>query len=243
MRTPNHPDHFGSTRWSLILSAAAGEVVLADRAIEELCEIYWQPVYEYVHRKFGQNEDAADLTQEFFCHFLRTKGFTKADPARGKFRCFLLTSLKNFLVSEHRRATTDMRGGDHETMPFGRTSENQADASSGIYGLTPEQLFERDWTLAILRQVMNTLKNEYEKRGALPVYENLKGFLTGQTSGESHTSVARKLGITETASRANLKRLRARFRDHIYSEIRQTLLPTESVDEEIDYLFQSIGRH
>ena len=150
------PRQFATTRWSLILSAVhseSGEEKARD-ALEELCRIYWRPVFVFVCRRGYSMEDAKDLTQDFFVKILQHNWLEHADVNRGRFRSLLLTSLQNFLVKAAEKTRTRKRGGD---LKFISWDDWMADAPSqlsisadALDSLPPERLFDLRWALTVV---------------------------------------------------------------------------------------------
>src|ERR1043166_7510610 len=169
---------FATTHWSVVLSAADAAAPGAQEALEKLCRVYWHPLYSYV-RLLGHNaEDAQDLTQAFFARFLEKNIVQLARQERGKFRSFLLTSLKNFLANEWERARTSKRGGQHVHLSWDQTSaENQFEREHSS-GSSPEEIFDRRWALALFQQALTRLRQEYASAGKGEQFEQLKGFLS-----------------------------------------------------------------
>src|ERR1051325_1065419 len=112
-RPASHPpgQWFATTHWSVVLAAGQDPCSEAGAALEKLCHAYWYPLYAYVRRQGRSPHDAQDLTQGFFAHFLEKRYFKLADQEKGKFRSFLLTAFKRYLVNEFERSNTVKRGG------------------------------------------------------------------------------------------------------------------------------------
>src|SRR5207248_10031427 len=89
---------FATTHWSVVARCALTDVPEAANALARLCETYWPPIYSFIRRRGYSPADAQDLTQSFFALFLRTKAYARSDSLHGKFRSFLLASVKNFLA-------------------------------------------------------------------------------------------------------------------------------------------------
>ncbi len=104
---------FATTHWSVVLLAGSAASEQADTALEHLCRAYWYPLYAYVRRQGHDAHDSQDLTQDFFARFLERKHLRLADPGRGRFRTFLLCSLKHFLINEWEKSRAIKRGGAH----------------------------------------------------------------------------------------------------------------------------------
>lgn len=198
---------FATTRWSVVLAAGAGRSKNADRALAELCADYWYPLYVYVRRRGHEPEDARDLTQAFFAKLLEKKGLTAADPTRGRFRSFLLTSMKHFLTSEWRRQAAVKRGGDVEVVSIDYADAEQRYRIEPATSLTPEGIYERCWALALLERAVNDLRKQYANRGDVEVFDALKEYVGSDSErvpyaelSEPHTAGTGRIG--PPASRA-----------------------------------------
>jgi RNA polymerase sigma-70 factor (ECF subfamily) len=233
-------DQFATTRWSIVLAAGRRSSSGSRRALASLCESYWQPLYAYVRRRVGDVAEAQDLTQAFFAELLEKNYVGSATPARGRFRAFLLTSFKHFLSKQWQKAKAQKRGGGRTGIPLDFES---ADARGGIEhrpGLTAEQLYDRQWAVALLDQVMKRLEAECAQSGKERQFEQIKGFLIGDHAGTTYAAVAGALNITEAAAKMAAHRLRRRYRDLLREEIAQTVAGPDDVDDEIRKLFATL---
>lgn len=230
---------FRTTRWSLI--AAAGGTAGPDgrQALADLCRLYWYPVYAYVRRRGHDRHAAEDLTQAFFARLLETNDLAAADPARGRFRTFLLTACQHFLANRHDHDTAQKRGGGVRPLciDFGEGEERFAREPADPH--TPEAEFERRWALALLDQTLTDLRAEYAESGKVELFDTLKGTLTGDTAGYRELGV--RLGLTEGAVKVAVHRLRQRYRDRLRAAIAETVNASEGVDAEIRDLFAALG--
>jgi RNA polymerase sigma-70 factor (ECF subfamily) len=225
------------TRWTVVL-AAAGEQsgTQRRRALEELAQIYWFPLYAYIRRQGHNAPEAEDLTQEFFTRLLEKKSLTAVDRDKGKFRSFLLASVKNFLANEWDKSQSQKRGGGQPLVALDAMDAETRYALEPADDLTPERLFERRWALALLDQVMARLRQEYLDRDIGQVFEVLKGCLGAAARTQDKAELARRLGMSEGATRVAVHRLRKRYRELLRDEISQTVAAAELVDEEIRHL-------
>ncbi len=233
-------DPFGSTRWSLVVAAGRGGAD-AQGALEALCQAYWLPVYAYVRQRCPDVHDAHDLTQTFFAYLLEKNSVSAADPARGRFRAFLLTALKNFLVNEHARAAAKKRGRDRTIVSLDRIAAEERIGFAQTPSLTPEQEFERRWAMILLERVVERLAAEHARAGKSLQFETLRLFLTQQSGEVTQTEAARRLGLTEQAIRAAIYRLRKRYRTLLRDEIAQTLGSGDDIDDELRRLFTAVS--
>ena len=231
----------------MVLTAGRGDVAQAQDALEKLCRTYWYPLYAYVRRRGYSPADAEDLTQEFFAWLLERKWLGKADPQRGRFRSFLLTSISNFLANEWDKARTQKRGGGKVISLERDEAENRYTWQPLSYcipesSFTPEQSFEWRWAMTLLDQVMGRLSGEFEQEGKKELFETLKPCLLGESSTQPYSAMAAKLGMTEGAIKVTVHRLRQRYRQLLRDEISGTVAAPEEVEEELRYLFAVLTR-
>ena len=227
---------FQTTNWSAVLAAGDTAIPGARESLEKLCKMYWYPLYAFVRRLGRSPEEAQDLTQGFFAYMLQSRLISKADPDAGRFRSFLLASLKNFLAHEHERATALKRGGGsvvfslHEFEPEERLKHEPADAA------TPEQIFDRRWAMQQIENGLRRLEDDYARSGRGPLFDLLKEYVWGDKNTLSLAEIATRLDLTEEAVKKAVQRLRQRFRDFLRAEIAQTVATPDQIDDELRHL-------
>jgi RNA polymerase sigma-70 factor (ECF subfamily) len=227
---------FATTHWSVVLAAANEETPESSAALERLCATYWYPLYAYVRRRGYSPEDAQDLTQEFFWRLLRKNYLAKIDPAKGKFRSFLLAAINHFLANEWDRAKAVKRGGRMEFLPLDHESAEQR-LTEVAREPSPEQIFERCWAITFLEKVLAQLRDEMAQAGRSEHFEGLKGFLTGEKPADSYAALATRLGGNEAALRKEVQRLRQRYGELLRQEIELTVASPAEVEGELCHLF------
>lgn len=222
---------------------AAGEASepIGREALTELCQAYWAPVYAYLRRSGEDPDSARDLTQGFFALLLEKGAFRRADPGRGRFRSFLLASLKNYLANEHDRETARKRGGGQTFVELDVAAEDSGYRLDPAHEETPEKIFERRWAHALLVRVMARLRDERSAGGESARAAVLLGLLTGETAAVSYRNVADELGMTEAAVKAAVYRLRCRYGEILREEILETVDELSEVDAEIQFLQSVLG--
>jgi RNA polymerase sigma factor (sigma-70 family) len=214
----------------------------AREALATLCETYWYPLYGFLRSRGYSAEDAQDLTQAFFVRVLEKHTIGHADPARGRFRSFLLTALKNFAANEHDKEIAGKRGGGVPIVSL------EFEGAEGRFQLeppsdeTPERVFDRRWALTLLDRVMSRLKAEGVRAGKKSQFEGLKTYLTGDQPQLTYAQTATELGISEGAAKVAVHRLRRHFRDLVRDEIAQTVSSPEEIDDELRHLWSSVSR-
>ncbi|MCU0783667.1 MAG: RNA polymerase sigma factor [Verrucomicrobia bacterium] len=230
-------DIFATTHWTVVLAAGRKSTPQADHALEELCRTYWFPLYAYVRRRGHTKEDAEDLTQAFFARFLAKNYLEGLSAERGRFRAFLLASLKHFLANEWDKSQRQKRGGQavHLSLDW-QTADTQFQIAA-TNEPSPDKAFDREWALTLLAKVIERLRAECAADGKLKQFDKLKVFLAAGKGALSHADAAKELGIGETAVRVVVHRLRKRYRQLLRDEIAQTLADPAQVDEEMQALF------
>jgi RNA polymerase sigma factor (sigma-70 family) len=234
-------DIFATTHWTVVLAAGKRHTPQSDHALEELCRTYWFPIYAYVRRRGHNKEDAEDLTQAFFAKLLEKNFLANLDSEKGKFRAFLLASLKHFLANEWDKAHAQKRGGDAAHLSLDWQTADTKFQVAATNEPSPDKVFDREWALALLAKVIERLQTECEADGKIKLFGQLKIFLTAGKGALPHTNAARNLNMDETAVRVAVHRLRKRYRILLREEISQTLTDAADVDEEMRALFGAFG--
>ncbi len=202
----------------------------------ELCRIYWYPLYAFIRHRGHAAHDAEDLTQEFFARLLDKHFLASADREKGRFRTFLLMAVKRFLANEYDAAQARKRGGGQRIVPFEGLQPEARYHQEPADNLTPERLFEQQWALTLLDQVLARLQAEMTAGGKAALFESLKGHLAGSRE-ESYAATAARLGMNEGAVKVAVHRLRRRYRELLHDEIAHTVATPEEIEDEIRYLF------
>lgn len=229
---------FVTTHWSVVLAAGHGDTTRADDALAHLCQTYWYPLYAYARRRGCSPHDAQDLTQEFFARLLKGNWLADADRQRGRFRSFLLSAMKHFMANEWNKAQTQKRGGGHPLLSLDDDSAEHRYLLEPVERATPESLFERGWALTLLEGVLARLEAEYRQEGKQAWMEAMRPALTTDRGAIDYAQMAHELGVTETAARVAVHRLRRRYRQLIRAEIASTVASPEEIEAEMHHLFQ-----
>ena len=229
--------HFETTNWTELNQLRGPE---ADIALAGLCQKYWEPLYAFARKRTNDVHRAQDLTQGFFQHILAKNTLQHADRDRGRFRTFLLAAFKNFVSNENARLTATRRGGNatHVSLDFAEAEKTFQQAQ--LDRATPEQQFERVWTLKLIYNVMESLRNEYEKREQADRFAQLEPFLITDANA-SRSEAANATGLSPQAFRKAVSRLRKRFREMLKAEVGQLVHDSADVDDEIRQMFRSLS--
>jgi RNA polymerase sigma factor (sigma-70 family) len=225
---------FPATRWTLVIAAGDPRRKEARSALASLCENYWYPLYAYLRRRGYPADQAQDLTQEFFMPMLEGRYLDRADPEKGRFRSFLLTSLKFFVADEGDRNRAYKRGGG-AVLPLEFSSGEERYQREPAHDETPERIFERRWALSVLDRVVERLREEFVHHGRPEHFERLKVFLLGQ-SDSPYATLAREMNTSEGALKVAIHRLRKRYRELFRQEIADTVADPAEVESELRYL-------
>ena len=214
----------------------------ASSALSELCQIYWRPVYVFLRRQGIPEHDAQDLTQGFFADLIESRAYARADPIKGRFRSFLLGTLKHFMAHARDRDRAQKRGGGLVPVELDERTISEAEVyASGCTHWSAEGLFEREWAASLARQALDRLAQEYELGGKAALFEALRSRLTaGEVAAVPYEELANQLGRTATHLRVDVTRLRARYRAILREEVSGTVVDPRDVDEELRYLRQAM---
>jgi len=239
-------DPFTATQWSVIVAAGKTQTdpEIASAALAQLCQTYWPPLYTYVRSRGYSVHDAQDLTQSFFAYLIERKIHTRADRQLGKFRSFLLASLKNFLSHERERGQTLKRGGGRDFVAFDEARAEQAESlfqthTSSGGALAEERLFERSWAETVVETALDRLAAAYKAEGKENLFESFQTFLAvGPDPLPNYSELATRLAVTESTIRSHVTRLRARYREMLRAEVRRTVDTESEVDDELRELLR-----
>ncbi len=231
---------FAATDWSLVLAAGGTDTEEARPAMSRLLETYWYPLYAFVRRAGRDPNDASDLTQEFLTRLLEGNSLSLADPTKGKFRTFLLTSLERFLVDQHRRENREKRGGGRTKFSLSMLDAEERYQLEPLDTLTPERIYERRWAMTLLDRALNRLEQESTTAGRGPLFAALKPLLAGEPVQGSYAEIAREIAMTEGSLKTAAHRLRRRYAALVRAEIAETLSDPNDIEEEVQHLFRSL---
>jgi RNA polymerase sigma-70 factor (ECF subfamily) len=244
-------DPFASTHWSVVVAAGRDDAdsEISKAALAQLCQIYWAPLYSFVRHRGYSSHDAQDLTQSFFAYLIEHQIYMRADQRKGKFRSFLLASLKNFLADASDRERTLKRGGAYQFVPL---CEEQVEEAETLFqtqsalnnsGAGEDRAFDRAWAEALVASSLQRLAADYKTEGKEMLFDELKIFLTGgATPLPSYAELAARLGTAASTLRSHVTRLRERYRGVLRAEVRRTVDAEAEVDGELHELFRVFAR-
>lgn len=227
---------FATTHWSVVLRAGDESSTESRAALQQLCQAYWYPLYAYVRRQGRSPHDAQDLVQEFFSRFLERNHVRQADRARGRFRSFLLTSLKNFLINDWKQASRQKRGAGQAAVSWDEVQAECLFAAEPATAQPPDSLYDQGWAAMLLDRARAALRAEFEQAGKLAHFDRLKDYILGERQSPPYAELAVALGMTEGAVRVALHRLSKRYGELLRAEVGQTVSTPAEVNEELRYL-------
>lgn len=240
--SPTQPSPvFHTTRWTLV-SRARGETPEARAALGDLCEAYWNPVFRFLRREGRSEDESRELTQEFFARLLAGAGIGLADPAKGRFRSYLLGSLKHFLANHRRGATREKRGGGAviESIDSGGSETSPGLQVTDPAAAAGDAWFDRHWALAVMERGLEHVRTSFEESGKSEHFEVLRLWLMGEPEGLTQADAADQLGMTKTAVKVAIHRLRQKFGEAIRREIADTVDTRDEIAGELRYLIEAL---
>jgi RNA polymerase sigma factor (sigma-70 family) len=233
---------FRTTRWSVVLLSAWSQAPGSKAALAELCRLYWLPLYAFVRRRGYSSADAQDLVQGFFLHLLDHKALAVVDPQKGKFRSFLLASIKNYLSKEADRARCSKRGGNIEFIPLDTENAEEVCQFEPADFLTAETIFDARWATALLHETMSRLGNQYAAQGKSATLQALEPFLapSGVQVVPSYEQAADQLQVSIAAVKTLIHRMRKQFTTLLREEVARTVSDPAEIDAEIHWLCEAL---
>jgi DNA-directed RNA polymerase specialized sigma24 family protein len=227
------PAQFTTTHWSVVLAAVGGESPQADAAMDRLCRTYWYPLYVYVRSSGRTPADAEDLTQEFFAKVISKHYLLAVHRERGKFRWFLLSAMKRFLLNVREKDTAAKRGGGAIHVPFdGEKAEERYRLEVSDLE-TPDRLFDRAWAIKLIETAHQRLEDEYAQGNKQELFKQLMVFVAGDKTGLTYSEAGAYLGMSEGAVKVAVHRLRRRYRELLREEVAQTVHTASDLNEEL----------
>jgi RNA polymerase sigma-70 factor (ECF subfamily) len=224
----------------MVVAASRGDAVRGRDSLAGLCQAYWFPLYAYVRRRGYSPEDSQDLTQAFFTRLMEKNWVASADRSKGRFRTFLLAAMKHFLADEWDRARAAKRGGDAIVLPLAFGTAEARYVKEPADPDNPERIYERRWAVALLDEVLNRLRGEYETEGKASVFAALHPCLIGERTAQPYAQLAETLGSSEAAIKSAVHRLRQRYRQLLRDEVTGTVDSADDVEDELRHLFAAL---
>ena len=231
---------FATTHWTMVYSAASVDSEQAGEALTALCQDYWYPLYAFVRREGQQSSDAQDLVQAFFAQLLEKEELRRADPAKGRFRSFLLTSFKHFLSNRRQYEQAQKRGGGQTVLSLNFPEGESRYGAEPADAWSPEALFQRRWALAVLERTLQRLREYYRQSEKEALFDALKTFLIGSGDGPPHAELAEQLKMTPGAVKVAIHRLRQKYGTYLREQVAQTVASHDDVEDEVQQLLRAL---
>jgi len=227
---------FATTHWSVVLAAGQEDTPQSTAALEKLCRIYWYPLYSYARRRGYSPEDAQDLTQGFFARLLARHSLESVRPEHGRFRCFVLTALKRFMVNDQEHASAAKRGRANVHIPFDTLEAEERYSLEAVAQHTPDKLFDRAWAVRIMETALAGLQEEYRLEGKYKQFQTLKQYLGRGEKEMTYAAAGLELGLSEGAVKVAVHRMRRRYRDLLREQVAQTVSTAANLEDELQSL-------
>lgn len=208
--------------------------------MSSLAQTYWFPLYTFIRREGYSAHDAEDLVQGFVAKLIEKRYLVDVEPAKGRFRSFLLASLRHYLSNQRDHDRAAKRGGQQRILALDQLDAEARYQLEPATDLTPERLFQRRWVLALLDQAFKRLRDDYARAGRSDVYETLKPVLQADPDVPTYAKLGKQLGLSETAVKVAVHRLRARYRQILRDEVAQTVTADADLDAELNDLLNCL---
>ncbi len=233
---------FAATQWSLVLRARDGSPE-SRLALSELCGAYYAPVLRFMRARIQREDEARELTQEFFAGLLQRAGLGQVERDQGRFRSYLLGAVKNFLAMRHRHAVAAKRGGGVSPVPMDAAGpDGDLLQVPDPHAKIADAHFDRAWAATLVDRAVAALAAEYAAAGKAAFFDALKPWLLGSLAAPDQAELAGQLGLTEGALKVALHRLRKRMRDQVKAQIAQTVESEAEIREEMQYLIEVLAQ-
>lgn len=229
---------FAATHWSVVLAAGGGDSERRAAALEILCRTYWEPLYVYLRFLGHPVHDAQDLTQAFLLHLLAGDAFASVNPDKGKFRSFLLKSLRNFVGDARDRALAARRGGGRQVVSLDAELAERHYRDAVGDAASAEAVFDRRWAMGVVNRAFERLQEEFMAEGNSAQIVELGPFLAGDGDRKQYQASGQRLNLSPAAVAVAVHRLRQRYRDCIRAEIAHTVTSPREAEEEMRYLLE-----
>ncbi len=233
---------FNTTHWSVVLTASDPASPAVEDALNRLCSAYWYPLYAWLRCRGQSQHDAQDLTQAFFVHLLDKERLRSTHPQKGKFRSFLLASLKNFLANEYDKTQALKRGRQFTLISMDEELGENRFSRMPAHEASPDKAFEQSWATTLLEAVLEQLRREYASESKLTLFEALQVYLSGDRGAMPYAEMAARLEMSQGALKMAVLRMRRRFGELLREEIAHTVSRPEEIDGEIRALFAAVQR-
>ena len=225
----------------MVFQAAREDRRADHRALSQLIEGYWQPLYFFARRQGLSAADAEDATQTFLMELMEGNSLAAADPAKGRFRTYLLTLWKRFLIDRTRSENRVKRGGAHTLTSLSCVDGEQAWlnwSTTATPDADPDRAYYEQWSAAIVDAALQQLRAEYAQSQRTKIFDTLVPYLTTLTQTEGYRHIATQLNSSEGAAKVALHRLRQRFAQAVRQKVQETLDNPADLEAELAELIR-----
>ena len=234
-------DGFPSTHWSILLEENESEDSATQRLLTRICDRYWYPLYAYLRKRGHSSHDAQDLAQGFLCKMIENDGLALASPERGRFRSYLLGALRHYENDRRKHDYAEKRGGGKVPVSIDEELAEERYKNEPAENLTPEKLFDREWALSLLQEVIDQLKAEYHQQGKADAFAALNDYLSVKPEKSTYPRIAESLNVSTGNVRVMVNRMRNRYKAILTETIAQTVDSEDDVTKELRYLFSTFS--
>ncbi|QEG22590.1 RNA polymerase sigma factor [Mariniblastus fucicola] len=242
MTDPPPGSSFNTTCWHVVTSSQDQDSAIRRQSLSELYQAYWYPLFAYLRRKGHSQEVASDYVQGFFLELIDKDFLAAVSPEKGRFRWFMMSAIGRYVGKQNEKQNAQKRGGGKATFSLDVEKAEQRYQQEPIEDWTPEKLFERRWALEVLSKALEMLRSDHESRGKLELYRELQATLAGETlTGEACDEIGARLEMSPVAVKVSAHRLKEKYRKALVDVVSQTLTSHESVDDELDKLFDALA--
>jgi DNA-directed RNA polymerase specialized sigma24 family protein len=233
---------FRTTRWDLVFNSGETGCLQHDKALEELCGLYWYPLYTFAWFKGFSEDDAQDLTQSFFLKVLEKKALKRGGPHKRRFRSLLLASFQNHISVYRQQAAAAKRGGGYQAISLDAHQPDERYHLEPTDNLTAETVFDAQWAKLLVERVITRVSEEYRRQGKASYFEQLRSHLNlgSGKSADSYEKAAKKLGLSAAGLKTVVCRMRKRFATFLRNEVAKAVLDPSDIDAEIHALYEGL---
>lgn len=242
MTKPPQGSSFNTTCWHVVTSSRDQDSAIRHESLGELYTAYWYPLFAYLRRKGHSQELAADYVQGFFLELIDKDFLATVSPEKGRFRWFMMSAIGRFVSKQTEKQMAQKRGGGKATFSLDLEKAEQRYQQEPVENWTAEKLFDRRWAMEVLSKALEQLRSDHESRGKLALYEELQGTLAGMPlTGEACEEIGTRLEISPVAVKVAAHRLKDKYRKALIDVVSQTLTDEDSVEDELDKLFEALA--
>lgn len=237
---------FPTTDWGLFVDIRSGSPAKKRAALDILARRYWKPVFRFLQFSGKDEESAKDLTQAFFAEWIETNAFAKADEQKGRFRSFMLASLKRFAANEHRADQAQKRRPAAGLLSLDELMDNEEKPFEPEDAETPDKAFDRAWAVEVVGRVLKHLEAECRNKGQKAHFDIfskrlIQPILYG-VAAPSMADLGKVHGLTDKQAGNLLETAKRAYRRLLEEEIRLYAASDSEVSEEVRDIFAILNQ-